>query len=338
LGKNGSGKTNILESISMLSAGKGLRNAKNNEIITNFDTNLSTWGVNINYSNAELSYKLIFGNKFNPLSLKWSGFSKINDDNTKKKSAISNFLRIIWLTPQMENLFLAPPSVRRKFLDRMTFNFFPNHAKQILEHEYFLQSRNKILSDIDWNIRWLEQIEVKITELSIKIIENRLACLQIINESLETLDINYLKPLFFMQGEIEERMKIDDEVQTSEFISARLKQGRVYDARLRRCGIGSHKSELIIVDREKNRTGNLCSTGEQKSMIIALLIGQSYAIYKHSKIAPILLLDEIFAHLDSGRKAELILELQKTPSQIWISSTDMNLYKLISDCKKFICN
>ena len=101
------------------------------------------------------------------------------------------------------------------------------------------------------------------------------------------------------------------------------------DSKSKRCGIGSHKSDLLVSDREKCRVATLCSTGEQKSMIISMILGQSYAIYDKSKIAPILLLDEVFAHLDDRRKENLIFELEKTPSQIWISSTNIALNKMI---------
>jgi DNA replication and repair protein RecF len=338
LGENGSGKTNLLEAISMLNAGKGLRNAVNADIIRDFDKGLAEWAVNIEYSNSESNFEILLGCKFKYISSNGQKIIKINNEELKKKTDILNFIRIIWLTPQMENLFLESPSVRRKFLDRMTFNFFPEHAVQILEYEYFLQSRNKILGDIDWDFNWLNHIEEKIAELSVVIIHNRLKCIKIINSFLDTLNIHYLKPIFDINGEIEMQLKLDDGARINEFIESKLKQCRAHDARSQRCSIGAHKSEIVVVDREKNRHASLCSTGEQKSMIIALLLGQSYAIYSHSKIAPILLLDEIFAHLDDKRRGDLVLELEKTPSQIWISSTDLNLDKLIVNSKKFVCS
>ena len=338
LGKNGSGKTNILEAISLFSAGKGMRSCKNTDIITDFDKSLAEWVVSASYFNEGVNYKILLGYKFgNIISSNGKKVIKINEEELKKKADILNVLRIIWLTPQMENLFLESPSVRRKFLDRIAFNFFPKHAKQITEYEYFLQSRSKILSDIEWDKNWLEQIEIKIAGLSTQIISNRLECIKFINSCLDTFSINYLKPLLSVKGEIEDMLERAAISKVNELVSEKLKQSRACDAKSKRCSMGAHKSELIVIDREKNRYANLCSTGEQKSMIIALLLGQSHAIYGYSKVSPILLLDEIFAHLDSTRKERLISELKKTPSQIWISSTDMNADKMIAGCKKFVC-
>ena len=337
LGENGSGKTNILEAISMLSAGRGLRNCKNTDVITDFNKSLAEWAVDVDYFNEKLNYKILLGCKFGYTSLNGKKVVKINSEELKRKSDVLNVLRVIWLTPQMESLFLESPNIRRKFLDRMTFNFFPEHAKQVTEYEYFLQSRSKILCDTEWDENWLEQTEMKIAALSIEIIYSRLECIKMINSFLGTFSTNYLKPLIFIKGEIENMLEIEKTSKVNGFITDRLKRDRIRDAKSKRCTIGAHKSEVVVINRENNRVANLCSTGEQKSMIIALLLGQAHAIYKHSKVSPILLLDEIFAHLDSKRKEDLISELKKTPSQIWISSTDTSLDKIIVGCKKFVC-
>ncbi|WPX97034.1 DNA replication/repair protein RecF [Candidatus Bandiella euplotis] len=334
LGKNGSGKTNVLEAVSILNAGRGMRNSTNSDIITNFDKNLAEWAVIAYYQHLESSKKILFGCNFKHTSSNGKKILKIDEEEIGKKTDILNFLRIVWLTPQMENLFLESPSVRRRFIDRMTFNFFPEHAKQVIEHEYFLQSRNKILSDVGWDEKWLTQIEQRIADLSVKIVDNRQKCLNIINSFLSTFSKTYLRPVFFMKGEVESQLETSNPIKVSDFIMEKLKRNRLNDSRIQKCGIGAHKSEVVVMDKEQNRHANLCSTGEQKSMIIALLLGQSHAIYQHSNIAPILLLDEIFAHLDERRKADLIAELSQTPSQIWISSTDTELDRLIGNATK----
>ena len=336
LGKNGSGKTNILEAISMLNVGKGLRNCKNTDIVTDFNKDLAEWAVNVDYLHTGLNHKILLGCKFKNTLPSGKKVIKINGEELKRKSDILDIFRVIWFTPQMENLFLESSSARRKFLDRMTFNFFPEHAKQVVEYEYFLQSRNKILSDTEWNENWLMQVEMKIATLGTQIIKNRTNCVKMINSFLNTFKTSYLKPLVFVKGEVENVLETDEVSIVDEFVTSKLKQSREHDAKSKRCSIGAHKSEMIVMNKEKNRIANLCSTGEQKSMIIALLLGQSYAIYNHSKISPILLLDEIFAHLDNTRKEDLISELRKTPSQIWISSTDTNLDKIVGNCTKLV--
>ena len=337
LGENGSGKTNILEALSLLNASKGIKNSKNSEIITNFNKQNAEWAVKVNYFNQNVDYNVLVGCKFKHINANGSKLIRVNNEELTKKTDILNLLKIVWLTPQMENLFLESPSIRRKFLDRMTYNFFSNHAEYLLKYEYFTQSRSKILSDIEWDNKWLEQIEMNIAELSLKIIDNRLECIEIINSFLKSLTISYLKPTISTHGEIEEQLKISNPTKVYEYILESLRKKRNIDSKSKRCGIGSHKSDLLVMDGEKSRVANLCSTGEQKSMIISMILGQSYAIYNKSKIAPILLLDEIFAHLDDKRKENLIFELEKTPSQIWISSTNTDLDKMIkTSCAKFV--
>ena len=207
LGENGSGKTNILEAISLLNASKGIRNSKNSDIITNFNKQNAQWAVKVNYSNQNLDYNLLVGCKFNHTNSNGKKLIRVNDNELTKKTDISNLLKIVWLTPQMENLFLESPGIRRKFLDRMTYNFFSNHAEYLLKYEHFAQSRTKILCDIDWDNKWLEQIEMNIAELSLKIIDNRIECIKIINSFLESLTTSYLKPTITTYGEIEEQLK-----------------------------------------------------------------------------------------------------------------------------------
>ena len=331
LGENGIGKTNILEAISLLNGTKGFRNAKNNEIIFDFNKLNAQWGVKANYSNCESELNLLIGCKFKSIDSNGNKIVKVNNELLDKQTDISNIIKIVWLTPQMENLFLESPSVRRKFLDRITYNFFSNHLAYLQRYEYFTQSRARVLNDLNWDQKWVEQIEMNIAELSLKIINNRIECLKIINAVLESLSIHYLKPELSTSGEIEDQLKIHKSTAVFEYIIKRLANNRSIDAKSKRCCIGAHKSDINVVDREKNRNAHLCSTGEQKSMIISLILGQSYALYDLHKIAPILVLDEIFAHLDEKRKADLINELEYTPSQIWISSTEKNLDRIFKN-------
>ena len=131
LGENGSGKTNVLEAVSLLSGTKGFRNAKNSEIIFDFNKLNAQWGIKANYLNCESEFSLLIGCKFKNIDSNGNKIIKINNELLDKQTDISNIIKIVWLTPQMENLFLESPSIRRKFLDRMTYNFFSNHIMHI---------------------------------------------------------------------------------------------------------------------------------------------------------------------------------------------------------------
>ena len=336
LGKNGIGKTNILEAISLLNSNKGMRNAKNSELIYNFNKSHNEWAIKANLVHKGFKHNLLIGCKFENLDSNGSKIIKYNEERIKSISDVSEILKIIWLDPQIENIFGESQGTKRNFLDRITYTFFINHLKFLQEYEYFIQSRTKILSEVKWDLKLLEYFEMNIAELSLKITTNRKNSLDKINKTLKSISSNYLRPVFTISGEIESKLSYNNHVEVFNYILKTLMNSRLKDARSKRCSIGSHKSNVVIINLEKNIEANFCSTGEQKSMIISLIIGHSYALHNEFDIAPVIILDEIFAHLDDGRCMDFIDELSKTPSQIWISSTNKNLDSLFKEnCLKF---
>lgn len=327
-GSNGAGKTNILEAVSLLSPGRGLRGAKFDHIIKNTPEPANDWVVRSEIESEDDSNRIAtaFNTENNLKRL-----IKINETVIKKHSDVLDFLRIIWLTPQMDGIFISSPSTRRKFIDRLSYNFFPEHARNVSEYEHYNRSRLKIIADRNYDEIWVGGIERKIAEKAIAIAKTRVESLDLMNDHISKLKTHFLKPHLRVKGNVEELIseQSDDEIYNN--ILAHLKSNRIRDAKSKRSNYGTHLSDLKAINTFKNIEASYCSTGEQKAMLISVLLGQIKAMNSLFKCKPIVLLDEVFAHLDEDRREQLANELKDLDAQIWITSTDDNLNELFPE-------
>jgi DNA replication and repair protein RecF len=314
IGENGSGKTNILEAISLFSPGKGLRSARLDEICHNE----SDYGaVNVLLQSkvgpAEISTKL--GREAGRRYTEFNGAKIQNNELTK-------FSTIIWLTPQMDGLFSAGIGERRKFFDRIVYNFIPSHAITVGKYEHYMQERSRALLQDYPDTNWLKVIEEKMAELSIEITINRLGIIEKMQQAIDYLDNDFPKAILSLGGLVENRMVQDSKTEICYFIAKELLATRNRDKISNRTNFGVHRSDFVVTHKEKNIMAKLCSTGEQKSMLIALILAQvNYAI-KENISSPILLLDEVFVHLDNKRQQYLADYLLSVGLQTWITGTD----------------
>lgn len=312
IGDNGSGKTNILEAISLFYPGKGLRYARLNEICKKEENYCSAYGLlKSKLGLAEIVTTIT--RDTNKRSSEFNG-SKIPNNELSKLSSI------IWLTPQMDGIFSSGLSDRRRFMDRIVYNFIPSHAKTFSKYEYYLHERIKFLEQEKVDIKWLELIEEKIAELSVEITINRLNILKEINQAVEDLNNNFPKAILSIEGILEEDVNNNN----IDFIKEQFLVHRNHDKISKRSNFGIHKSEFIVTHKEKNTIAKFCSTGEQKSMLIAIMLAQVNYSIKANVAIPILLLDEIFVHLDEQRRDYLIEYFLSIGVQIWVTATDLN--------------
>jgi DNA replication and repair protein RecF len=312
-GQNGVGKTNLLESISLLTPGKGLRGAAADQVQHNQNNNPWTIysefadGNHISASTCSKTRRKII---------------RLNASNLRSHSEILEVLRVIWLTPQMEDVISESNTQKRKFIDRLTYNFFPAHAALIINYEKLMRSRLKLLKGNVFDDIWLSQLELQMANLSKDISQNRLRCIELLSESLSTFVTAFLKPTLSLNGFIEQNLTLPNLPQV---IAAKLKEARFKDSRAQRTTFGCHKSEIVFTHPSKNINSNLCSTGEQKAMLISLTLAQVKKIKSLFNGNIILLLDDIFSHLDDRRKKELIDEIEQLDVQCWISTTEQSI-------------
>ena len=316
LGENGSGKTNILEAISLFFPGKGLRSAKLEE--------MCRAGSNQGIVNVLMQSKLglaeITTNLQRETGRRHTEFNgaKIQNNELAKLSTI------IWLTPQMDGLFGAGISERRKFFDRIVYNFIPSHAIAVSKYEHYMLERSKALLQEYCDTNWLKIVEEKMAELSVEITINRLNIIKQMQKAIDYLDNDFPKAILSICGAIEDKILTSSKEEVCHFIANELLLSRSRDKISRRTNFGVHRSDFIVVHREKNVMARLCSTGEQKSMLISLMLAQVNHAIKENISSPILLLDEVFVHLDNRRKQYLADYFLSVELQIWVTGTDLS--------------
>ncbi|CAG7591615.1 hypothetical protein MHYMCMPSP_00508, partial [Hyalomma marginatum] len=303
-GENGAGKTNILEAISLFAPGRSFRNCKFDEIINNQEVGCNEWGVHITFQDVK------FSTGYSPNSLRRI---KKDGEHLKSQTDILKDIKVLWLLPQMENIFLGPASSRRKFFDRICYNLFPEHAKNIVRYEYYLKSRLKLLQNEYMDPVWIESIEENLAQFTILIQENRERTLGILKEQIKNISSKFLKPDIELVNLIKPLDK--------EFILTSFNQFRVLDKKSGRSNFGVHKTDLSVINLSKGQKAEFCSTGEQKALLTSFFLAQASAIKTINGIAPLMLMDEILAYFDPVKQVDVIKELRNLSAQIWITTT-----------------
>lgn len=327
LGSNGSGKTNILESLSLLSPGRGLRRAPF-EQFRNFK-GPAEWGINAKVLSNNSSYKISTGI---PAGRIKGREVRINDKKVFASKSLPEIISVSWLTPSMDQIFVESPSSRRKFLDTMCSSLFNNHASLIKSYEKLMRERNILLQENKFDIDWLDTLETQMSQDGVSIGLNRLNLITGLNTRLDN-DENPVWPKAFLkiEGIIEDKLSSNDCESVKDFFRERLFDNIKKDFFSGRTTFGIHKSDLLVSDRNKGIYANQCSTGEQKSLLIGLILTHLNLVANRSNRYPILLLDEVVAHLDQLRRAALFEQIIETKAQVFMTGTEIDLFSGIKD-------
>ena len=308
IGPNGSGKTNILESISLLSPGRGFHGRQFDEMLSTHQNIYKEWSVSAELSN---DVNIVTGATITNGHVK--RVSYIDGEKVRKQWDLLQAIRVIWLTPQMDDLFIAPSVNRRKFIDRITYTFQPEHANNIAKYEHFMRSRLKLLLDGRYDQIWLQQMERKMADYAYTIFNARSQVIQIMQDILKQEQSLFISP----DIRLTDCAEIDIEK-----INQTLYDNRILDAKKGRTHYGPHKTDLITTHPIKQRPAVQCSTGEQKAMLIAIIIAQARGINQQCHHAPIVLLDEVFTHLDRLVQKNLLDALHSFEAQTWMTATE----------------
>lgn len=313
-GQNGAGKTSILEAISFFAPGKGIRGVRYSEAIHNGS---DAWSVHAELESAEDLIKV--GGRCALSSGRRN--IRVDERNISSPSELLSLARIMWLTPQMDGVLADSKSIRRKFLDRLTYNFFPEHAESVQKYEFAMRSRLKILrTSKDWDDLWLSQLERVMIEESELISDRRMKTIQKIEPYITKAGFATPKMELIYDG-----ASIDS-----------LKSGRAIDAKIGRTLVGCHRADFKITNNLKGTDAAYSSTGEQKSMLISIVIGQVMALNAEYGLKPILLLDDILSHIDSKRCIEILSKISQINAQIWVTSTDIDDMMLSKIYKNYV--
>ncbi len=322
-GHNGAGKTNILEAISLLAPGRGLRSAT----LRNIDHQGAPWVVAADVLAGEATHQI--GTGRDPESAMEKRILKINGQRERKQAVLTQFLSVQWLTPSMDQVFIEGGTARRKLLDRITYSFDPEHATRVTAYESAMRERNRLLADRGRaDPYWLSVLEQQMAEPAVAMTLARLDALQRIRESFSAVPAAFAQAAFTLQGAIErwlgEGMRaLDAETKFAE----RLMDLRATDALRGRASEGPHRSQLEVIHLGKNMPAEDCSTGEQKAILLATIIAAALARANWCGLPPILLLDEVISHLDVDKRAALFDLIRSARIQPWMTGTDAAVFQ-----------
>jgi DNA replication and repair protein RecF len=327
-GANGAGKTNILEAISLLAPGRGLRGAAFEELVR--QGGRAGWAIAAEVDTAHGPVSMGTG---------WSGQSEAGDGGgrmvvidgevQKGPGALGEHMRMLWLTPAQDRLFAGPASDRRRFLDRMVAAFDPEHSARILVFEKVMRERNLLLDDTRPDTAWLSSLEAHMAEAAVAISAARLVGLEALQTHIGEARAESSFPWgqVDVEGEIESLVAEKPAVQVEDEYRRILRDSRGIDRAAGRTLRGPHRSDLEVVHGPKAMPAGQCSTGEQKALLIGLILAQARAVGAGAGISPILLLDEVAAHLDRARRRSLLEALSALGSQSWMTGTDAQLFE-----------
>ena len=328
VGPNGAGKTNLLEAVSLLTPGRSLRNAALAEMGRRApgEPNGGAWAVSATLLQDDEPVRLGTG-------LEAAGQSRRAvrlEGEVIPPARLSDLTRQVWLTPAQDRLFLEGASDRRRFLDRLVFAAEPGHARHASTYEKASRERMRLLTDGPADGDWLTALEARLAEAGALMAEARARTLAALQAEIETrVDRPFPLAQLSLTGEWEGLAcggaSLED-IETK--LAKNLAAGRSRDAAAGRALTGPHRGDLAVVHVEKQRPAAECSTGEQKALILNLILAQASRLSRaESAPNPILLLDEVAAHLDRRRRAALFDEIEALKLQAFLTGTDEHLFE-----------
>ena len=329
-GPNGAGKTNLLEAISLLAPGRGLRNAKLSELTQAGQQ--TPWAVAGQIAGTQGLSDVGTGQEDSPDRR----VVRIEGAN-RAQGALAELSAILWLTPAMDRLFAEPSSARRKFLDRIIYGYDPAHATRVNRYDQALRERQKLLEE-NRHPAWLDGIETILAETGVAIAASRLSITARLNQACQAArDSPFPIPSIDVGGEVESFLsRHGSALNTEDWFKESLLANRRPDAASGRSALGVHRSDLLVRYTAKDMPASLCSTGEQKALLITLVLANAELMIGINGNRPILLLDEITAHLDAGRREALFERIAGLQLQAWMSGTEASAFDSLRESATFL--
>ncbi len=330
-GPNGAGKTNLIEAISFLAPGRGLRRATLEEVA--FHEGDGSWAVAAEVEGALGLTTLGTGiERAAEDGATVQRKCRIDRESAASAAAFADHLRVVWLVPAMDSLFVGAPSERRRFLDRLALAVDAEHSSRVNALERALRSRNRLLEEARPDPHWLDAVEHETAELAVAVAGLRAEALHRLESVLASRQGSDFPPVeIALDGWMEKLLPAHPAIEIEERYRAVLRDNRGRDAAAGRTLDGPHLTELLVVYREKGIAAAEASTGEQKALLIGLVLAHARLIMEMTGSAPVLLLDEVVAHLDPARRAALHGDLAELGAQVWMTSADPALFAEIKD-------
>ena len=311
-GNNGAGKTNILEAVSLMSPGRGLRRASAGDMSRRPEG--LGWKITGLLQSLQKNYEIEI----------WSEAGAARqvriDGKAVSQTALGRIARVLWLVPSMDRLWIEGAEGRRRFLDRMTLSFLPDHAELSLGYEKAMRERNRLLKNQVQDAHWYRALEIQMGDLGTRLHANRLAAVAQLCAAQGGAQTGFPTAALELQN--------DDlaVLGMAEDLTQALGDHRARDMAAGRSLIGPHRSDLSALYTSKGVLAKECSTGEQKALLVSLILANARALKDGFGAPPMLLLDEIAAHLDAHRRAALYDEICALGAQAWMTGTGAELF------------
>ncbi len=301
LGENGSGKTSVLEALSLLSPGRGLHKARPEEMVQH---NAKSWGIHV-----ELTDKTTIGQTFGQKKR----LLKLDGDEMAKQAALAGIGSVLWLTPQQDRLFLDGAAARRDFLDRLVYGLLPSHAENLSRYKHHARARLRLLKQ-DADSDWITLEEQQASEAGVIVLKNRLKYLKALTEHIEEVSIN-------LTGAT---LRIFEEENPIAALAGKFERSRTRDAEIGATHTGPQKVDVIGMLKLSNGDVNMkqCSSGQHKRGLLQLVLGHARLLADAHKAPPLVLIDEVAAHLDTSKRGSLLQALARLGAQVWVTETE----------------
>lgn len=322
-GPNGAGKTNLIEAISYLAPGRGLRRAALDEVA--FNQGDGGWAVSAEVDSAIGLATL--GTGIEPPSAEDASISRqcrIDREPVSSATAFADYLRVVWLIPAMDQLFNGPASERRRFLDRLVLAVDAQHGSRVSALERSLRSRNRLLENGERDTHWLDAVEHETAELAVAVAAARHETVSRLAAALTAAgdDSAFPRAGIALEGWMEAMVPTHAAADIEDRYREVLRENRARDAAAGRTLDGPHLSDLVVTFAAKAIAAADASTGEQKALLIRLILAHAGLLKDMTGAAPVLLLDEVVAHLDPSRRAALYDALAALGAQVWMTGAD----------------
>ena len=331
--KNGSGKTNILEGMSLFEKGRGFRKESIINLI-NYKNISKNFYIKSDFHNKDIDYTVdVYCNE--------KRLKKLSVNNSLEVNSIKHFeslFSIIYFLPEMERLFVASPSIRRNFLDRLIYSSNKDYNSVVNNYKKSIRERQILLKNSNYDEEWITKIENNIVNSGSVIYQKRLSHVETLNKILKNLKaIKHFSKNFILRIKDDLLEFSPDIFNDKNIYLTKLKENRKVDLFSGGCTIGPHRSDIVGFNEEDNFNLNQLSTGQQKTIVLLLIIAQSEFLIKNLNLKPVILLDEICSHLDDDNRGLLLYLIEELDVQVFMTGTDKNFFSFLST-KANYCN
>ncbi|MBW6401627.1 DNA replication/repair protein RecF [Roseomonas sp. HJA6] len=326
-GENGAGKTNLLEAISLLGPGRGLRGARMSELGRRVDAVAQPWAAAGRFATPQGNFDI--GTGADPGGSSDRRQFRLDGQPVRVQADLADHVAAVWLTPQMDRLFQESTSGRRRFLDRLVWALEPTHAREVAAHDEAMAQRNRLLAGGRADPGWLAGLEDAMARHAVAATAARRALVSRLNAVMASGAATGAFPAarMVLVCPIAEALAEQPALAVEDALRAALAADRRRDAAAGGAARGAHRADMALIHLPKDQPAELCSTGEQKALLISTVLAHAALIAEARGFAPMLLLDEVAAHLDATRREALFAALAALPAQAFLTGTDPEVFR-----------